>query len=302
MSFTALVIGYGSIGERHADILNSMDAVDNVSVLSCQSDLPYMTIKKLEEIPELDPNYIVIASNTVLHHKQLAFLVNNLHEKKILVEKPLFDSFQNLSINDNEVFVGYNLRFHPIIIKIKQEIKNKELWNIQLNCGSFLPNWRPARDYRETSSAKKLTGGGVLLDLSHELDYILWLLGTVDIKYVLNEKVSNLEIDTDDLLIISGKSGKANLQICLNYFARKPIRQILIDGNGISLQANLINNSASLYLNNEFQELSWPNLSTDDTYLDQHHAILNNDFSMICNYKEGLKTMRLIDRVRTFNE
>ena len=74
MSFSALVIGYGSIGKRHADILNSIDIITKVTVLSSQSDLPYTTIKSFDEIPKLDPNYIVIASNTVLHHEQLVFL------------------------------------------------------------------------------------------------------------------------------------------------------------------------------------------------------------------------------------
>ena len=155
MNFSTLVIGYGSIGKRHADILNSMQNISSVTVLSKQTGLPYKTIEKLEEIKKIDPNYIVIASNTSLHYKQLVYLVENFSNKKILVEKPLFDSFYNCEIHDNEVFVGYNLRFHPIIKKIKNEIKKKELWNIQLNCSSYLPNWRPSRDYRKTSSAKK---------------------------------------------------------------------------------------------------------------------------------------------------
>ena len=78
MLLPALVIGYGSIGKRHADILNSMDTVSNVAVLSSQNHLPYETITSLEEIPKLNPNYIVVASNTALHHEQLVFLENFL--------------------------------------------------------------------------------------------------------------------------------------------------------------------------------------------------------------------------------
>ena len=67
MSIKVLVIGFGSIGKRHADILNSMDVVSSVTVLSRQINLPYETLTLLEEISGLNPDYIVIASNTALH-------------------------------------------------------------------------------------------------------------------------------------------------------------------------------------------------------------------------------------------
>ena len=302
MSLSALVIGYGSIGKRHADILNSIDTVSNVIILSSQFDLPYETITSLKEIPKLRPDYIVIASSTALHYKQLAFLEENLIGKKIMIEKPLFDSFGEIEIKNNQVFVGYNLRFHPLIQLIKEKITDKYLWNIQVFCGSYLPDWRPGRDYRTTASAKKETGGGVLLDLSHELDYIQWLAGTIDLKYVVNNKVSNLEIETDDFLLLTGKSENgANVHISLNYFTRKPMRQIIIDGEGISIQADLIANTLSLREHNDPLEFSWPDLERNDTYLAQHQAIINGNFSSVCTYKEGQEIMRLMDNIKSFN-
>lgn len=301
MLLSALVIGYGSIGKRHADILNSMDTISNVAVLSSQYHLPYETITSLEEIPKLNPNYIVVASNTALHYKQLVFLENYLNGKKILVEKPLFDVFDDLKIKNNQVFVGYNLRFHPIMQLIKEKIVDRNLWNIQVFCGSYLPDWRPGRDYRETSSAKHETGGGVLLDLSHELDYIQWILGPIDIEYAVSNKVSDLKIETDDLLLLSGKSANGTyFQVTLNYFTRKPIRQIMIDGEGISIQADLVDNSLNVYKDNELLEYAMPELEQNDTYLTQHSAILHNNFSWVCTYKEGLETLRLIDRIKSF--
>ena len=67
-----VIIGYGSIGKRHAGIISSMNAISKVTVLSSQLNIPYETITSLDQIPKLKPNYIVIASNTVLHHEQLA--------------------------------------------------------------------------------------------------------------------------------------------------------------------------------------------------------------------------------------
>ena len=301
MLLSALVIGYGSIGKRHADILNLMDTIGKVAVLSSQDYLPYETITSLEEIPKLNPNYIVVASNTTLHHEQLVFLEKNLQGKKILVEKPLFDVFDDLKIENNQVFVGYNLRFHPLMQLIKKKIADRNLWNIQVFCGSYLPDWRPGRDYRKTSSAKQGTGGGVLLDLSHELDYLQWILGPLDFEYVVSNKVSDLKIETDDLLLLSGKSANGTyFQVTLNYFTRKPIRQITIDGEGISIQADLIANFLIVYEDNEPSEYAMPELERNTTYLTQHRTILNDDFSHLCSYREGLETMRLIDKIKSF--
>ena len=88
MSFSALVIGFGSIGKRHAEIMNAMDEIAHLSVLSSQSGLPYDTLSSLEEIPRLNPDYAVIASSTVQHYEQLNFLEKNL-EGKIISTKTI---------------------------------------------------------------------------------------------------------------------------------------------------------------------------------------------------------------------
>lgn len=298
---SAVIIGYGSIGRRHAEILNSMEIIKNVAVHTSQTDIPYETIRILDEVTKLDPDYIVIASDTGSHKKQLMFLEENLIGKKILVEKPLFESIYDLEIKNNQVFVGYNLRFHPLLQKIKEKISEKELWNIEVFCGSFLPDWRPGRDYRKTASAKKGAGGGVLLELSHELDYVRWIAGGLEVEYAQNSKVSDLEIDTDDLMLFTGSSERCpHVHISLNYFTRRPIRQILIDGESISIQADLIAKTTSVYEHNNWSDFSWPQLQRNDTYLAQHKAIINGNFSNVCSYEEGLETMRLIETIRSF--
>jgi len=297
----ALVIGYGSIGRRHADVLRSMGAFSEIAVLSRQAGLPFGTIRTLEEIPGLDPDYVVIASDTNLHYEQLRYLEEHLAGKTILVEKPLFDGMYPLVVRKNRVFVGYNLRFHPLLQLVKDKIAGRKLWNVLALCGSYLPEWRPGRDYRETSSAKKRTGGGVLLDLSHELDYVRWLIGEFNFGYAINEKASDLEIETDDLLLLSGRSIQgAAIQISLNYFTRPPVRRLLIDGADLSLQADLIANTMRLSEQGSLSEFAFPDLQRDDTYLAQHRAILAGEASSACTYAEALETMRLIDTIRSY--
>ncbi len=281
--------------------MNAMDEIAHLSVLSSQSGLPYDTLSSLEDIPRLNPDYVVIASPTNRHYPELKFLEEHLEGKKILVEKPLFDSMADFKVLNNEVYVGYNLRFHPLINKIRELCCGHKLWSMHVFCGSYLPDWRPGRDYRATSSARKHSGGGVLLDLSHELDYIQWLAGPFEVEHAVSRKVSDLEIDSNDLLLLSGRAQSgAYIHIALNYFTRKPIRQIILDGEGISIQGDLIANSLSATVEGKKSDFSWPHLDRNDTYRAQHHAVLEGDFSNICNYDQGLQTMVLIERIRSW--
>ena len=300
MNIKALVIGYGSIGKRHAEILDSMSDIECVEILSNQAQLPFKTINELEEIPKLKPDYVVIASSTSLHREQLEFLDEKLNGRTILVEKPLFDNYYEMNVNNNRVFVGYNLRFHPLIQKVRDILSGRKLWNLQVFCGSYLPDWRPDRDYRETSSAVKEAGGGVLLDLSHELDYLQWLAGPINVEHAFNQKISSLEINSDDILLLSGKSdGGAQIHVSLNYFSRNPMRQLLIDGEGISIQADLVKNFLSVVEEGKVSDYSWEKLDRNSMYKAQHLAAIEDSSSTICSYEEGLETMLLIEKIRS---
>ena len=302
MSLVALIIGYGSIGQKHAKILASIKYISKVVVLTKQSKIPFEKISCLEEIHNLQPNYVVIASRTTEHLSQLYFFEKYFSNIKILIEKPLFNSYKEVNITNNKVYVGYNLRFHPVLIKIKKLIKDRKIWNYQTFCGSYLPEWRPDRNYKLTSSAKKKTGGGVLLDLSHEIDYTNWLIGPFEVKYSFNNKISDLEIDTDDILLLTGKSiVNCNVHISLNYFSRIPLRQVLIDGEGISIQADINRNKISFFSDGSLKHESFSNFQMSDTYLDEHEAILNDKISDLCTFEDGLGTLELIEKVRSLS-
>lgn len=303
MSYKVLVIGYGSIGKRHTKVLESMDMVGEVSVLSQQENLPYRTIRRLEDVKEVDPDYMVIASNTSLHYLQLCYLEEQFRGKTILVEKPLFGRFREIQIVKNKVYVGYNLRFHPLMRLIKEKVLNKKIWHVEALCGSYLPEWREGRDYRQTSSARKASGGGVLLDLSHELDYVQWFAGEIYPEYVRSEKVSDLDIETDDILLLAGRTESgASCHISLNYFTRKPVRQIIIDGEGISIQADLEAQTALVHENGKQFEHSWIDLSRNAMYEWEHEAVLSGDTTHACTHEDGLKIMRLIDNIKSWRK
>ena len=110
-----------------------------------------------------------------------------------------------------------------------------------------------------------------------------------------------MEINSDDILLFSGLSDKeVHVHVSLNYFTRKPTRQILLDGENISIQANLIENTLSITKDNNTSDYSYPHLSQNDSYKDQHHAILSDDLNNLCTYNEGFETLKFIDHIRNF--
>ena len=301
MNKSVLVSGYGSIGRRHVNILSGIVKKKNITILTNQKISNFRTINTLKALNEVNPYYIVICNPTSDHLNKIKFIEKNCKNKFVLVEKPLFSKPDKINVKKNKYFVGYNMRFNPIINFLKKKIKSKKIWNVNIFCGSYLPNWRNNIDYRKSSSAKKHCGGGVLLDLSHELDYVQWLFGKIKIQYCKSKKLSNLNIKTDDFLSLTGKTEKVpSIQIILNYFTREPTRQILIDGKNISLQADLIKKNVVYYNGNKKRIYNFKNSDRNSEYKKQHLAILTNKYTdKLCTYKEGKQIVYLINQIKS---
>ena len=298
MKINVLIIGFGSIGQRHAKILNNFKNVNDIYILSRQKNIPYKRISKIENINKINFHYAIIASPTSHHYKHLSYLETNFNNKLILVEKPLFSKFQKLKIKKNKVYIGYNLRFHPIIRLVSKHIKNKKIYHTNIYCSSFLPAWRPKREYSLTSSASKKLGGGVLLDLSHELDYARIFFGNINIDFSQQKRLSKLKINTSDFITIIGKTNLCkNIIITLNYFSKIPSREIKIDGYNFSLKADLIHNTLTVINNGKVKSHSYKKLERNYTYIEQHKSLLKNIFTHVCTYKEGLELLKMINPI-----
>ena len=301
MNKSVLISGYGSIGRRHANILSKLVSKKNIVILTNQKLSNFRTIKTLKAVNKVDPHYIVICNPTSDHINKIRFIEKNCKNKRVLVEKPLFSKPDKINIKKNKYYVGYNLRFNPIINFLKKKIGSKKIWNVNIFCSSYLPNWRNNIDYRKSSSAKKNLGGGVLLDLSHELDYVQWLFGKIEIEHCKSKKLSNLNIETDDFLNLTGKTRKVpSIQITLNYFTRKPTRQIFIDGKNISVQADLIKKNVVYYDGNKKRIYNFRSSNRNSEYKKQHLAILTNKYAdKLCTFKEGKQLVYLINQIKS---
>lgn len=296
-----LIIGNGSIAQKHHWILKKYFKKNKIFIYNKHNNQKKKNIiKNLKNLNKYKLDYIIICSKTSEHITHLKLIDKQLSNKLILVEKPLFERSYNYLSKRNKIYVGYNLRFHPIIKFIKNFIKNKKIFFINVSCASFLPSWRKNIKYQNSYSAKKKFGGGVLLDLSHEIDYINWIFGKIKkIKYSNSGKISNLQINSDDHLLLNGIAGKIDFVLNLNYYSRLNERLIYIYGNSFSLKADLIKNKIEIFVKNK--KIIKYKLIKEFTYIQQHKAILNNKFTNCCSFNEGKIVLNVIDKIKESN-
>lgn len=293
-----LIVGYGSIGRRHAKIINKLNLFKKIYVLTRQ-ELPIYLNKCLtiKEVKNINPDYIIIASETSKHFNQLKFINEICTNKTILVEKPLFNKIHNINNINNRVFVGYNLRFHPVIQKLKELIKGKKIYSVKSLCFSNLKKWRKNRKYYKTSSARK-NSGGVIFDLSHEFDFVSWLFGNLRYVNSIKRKNSDLRISTEDYLSLNAIANKTHVSFNFNYYSNLETRKIYIDGKNISLIGDLINNSIEYKSNNKRKKIIFNKFKRDDMFIKLHSKLIKNKFQNICTYNEGITLTKFIDQIK----
>ncbi|MGA1173631.1 MAG: Gfo/Idh/MocA family protein, partial [Ilumatobacteraceae bacterium] len=205
-----VVVGAGSIGSRHQRILKQLG--HQVAVVSANS--PNADFKSVSDALEQQSfDYVVIASQTSRHFQDFSTLLRNKFNGRVLIEKPVFEKPHKL---EPDLFsfaaVGYNLRFHPAIIWLKDTLpKLGKLSSANFYVGQYLPTWRPDTDYRQSSSAQDISGGGVLRDLSHEFDLAQHLFGDWQRITAIGGKFSDLEITTDDTFSVLISTAKCNV-------------------------------------------------------------------------------------------
>ena len=296
----ALVIGLGSIGLRHATLLQQLGL--QVSAVSRRGQAAkgrriHPTLSAALAASNYD--YVVVANETSLHRQILADLADADFAGSILVEKPLFERVHPLPDGlKAAVVVGYNLRFHPGIQALKRFLAGRQAVSARLYAGQDLRQWRPGRDMAASYSAQAALGGGVLRDLSHELDLACHLFGRW--RRVIGEggRFGTLEIDSDDTWNIMAEHETCNtVSIGLSYLDSTPCRRIAVTTTSGSAMLDLISG-----------ELQTPDgtarhaANRDMTYLAQHKAILSGETSTACSLADGQTVTAMIDAVENSSE
>jgi len=293
----ALVIGYGSIGSRHSRLLSELGC--RTAVLSERSvDFPLVYRDVESALAQHDPEYVVIANSTNQHHDTLQALATADFAGRVLIEKPLFHKLNDAPQNRfSSLSVAYNLRFHPLIQRLYNLLSNETILSVQAYVGQYLPDWRPGTNYRNSYSARTSEGGGVLRDLSHELDYLNWLCGTWTAVTAVGGHISALEIGSDDIFVLLMQNERCPVvSVQLSYLDRVVRRRISINTQHNAIELDLV--AGSLSINGKIETIK---VERDHTYREMHRAILRSDLTHLCSVEEGLATLQLIDAAERAN-
>lgn len=247
-----LIIGLGSIANKHVNAIRQI--VPNAKIAALRSgkkDVDSSGINNIYTIDELPnkPDFAIISNPTHLHAEYIRELA--IRDIPMMIEKPALHSLEDADVlldlikrNNSFTYVACNLRFHPCIHVLRNYLAtNKSKVNeVSMYCGSYLPDWRPNINFKEAYSANLNMGGGVHLDLIHELDYTTWLFGH-PLKFSgFQSNVSTLQIDAPDYAHYLLNYANFNATVILNYFRRESKRSVEIVFDDITLKADLINN------------------------------------------------------------
>ncbi|MBP2636936.1 MAG: putative dehydrogenase [Firmicutes bacterium] len=233
--------GLGSIGTRHLQntiaVLHeqgrscTFDLIRNGQNRELAGDIAQYVNKIYNYCDEIEDDYDVIFVTNPTHQHFTTIQQFASKTKHMFIEKPVFDktdiSLEALTLKTGSVYyVACPLRYTDVIQYLKHKCELTRIYCARVICSSYLPDWRPNQDYRQTYSAHKEQGGGVSIDLIHEWDYLSYLFGHPEQVVNIRGKVSDLEIDSDDISLYLAKYKNMAIEVHLDYFGRKTIREI----------------------------------------------------------------------------
>lgn len=266
-SLKVCFVGIGSIAKRHIANLKqvcsqrgidvSIDAYRH-SVSAADAVGVERVFYSIDDVPE-DYDVVFITNPTELHLQAL----QQFHKKgkHFFIEKPVVSVHQLEQAKDFEkrrdsvYYVACPLRYNAVIQYIKKEIPVDAVLSVRSISSSYLPDWRPGQDYRNTYSAQRKLGGGVSIDLIHEWDYLTYLFGWPQKVACMMGKVSPLEIDSDDYAVYIAELDGRIAELHLDYFGRQTIRTIELFTKTDTIVGDLVNHKIRFLL--EKKELSF---------------------------------------------
>lgn len=302
-----LLIGLGSAGQRHMRnfkriLGNNVEFIayrvrklnrlfdDNLNVVEGQSVVEAYHIKEfdnLESALDEEPDFAVI-SNPNSMHIQCALQVAK-RGIDIFLEKPVSDNMNGIAELENIVreknlilYVGYQMRLHPCILKLKSDIEKNQIGRIvSVDCqmGELLSKMHKYEDYRQMNESKKTTGGGVVLCQIHELDYLYWVFGMPKEVISVGGKYSDLEIEVEDAVTTLCKYEKQGYQFPIvvhqDFLQTPPVRKCKVIGTTGQIEVDLLQNQYVLYTQDAVKEERFVNFIRNDMFMEEAKTFLD---------------------------
>ena len=306
-----VLIGLGSIGLRHFNNLlhlgyNSISVISRSGILpDTISNLPvYSTLQEALSVQKFDT--AIVCTPTAMHTEAARQLLL-AKIPNIYIEKPVSNSLNGMSElvslskkYTNNIVVGYDLHFDPGMQKVKKLLEEEvigKVVSVNAQVGQYLPDWRPHEDYRQGMSAKIATGGGVMLDLVHEFDYLLWLFGKVKSIACQYTNSGALEIETEDAsdVLLRFQNGIIGT-IHLDYLQPKLVRNCMITGSNGTIFWNLATSTVKWITTNKTeQEYSYQGYERNNRFVEIMTAFLqNDDDTRLTNLEQAIESLKLV--------
>lgn len=317
-----LIVGLGSIGKRHLRLARELLPHADIRVLRHQviDSVPEHAngcFSKFEDAIAFAPQLAVISSPATFHlDSALPLTRAGVH---LLVEKPLSATLDGLPMlletcqsQKTVLLTGYNLRFLPSLRQFKELINGELIGRVlSMRCeiGQYLPSWRPDADYRQCVSARRELGGGALLELSHELDYLRWIFGEVEWVKATLSRQSGLAIDVEDTAhLILGFAPTANGRqlvgaVNMDFVRHDTTRLCTVIGEKGSLRWNGLTGVVDLF---EEGAKGWRELfhlphQRDDSYLAEWQHFLgciSEQTPASIPGEDGMAVLRIVEAAR----
>lgn len=270
-----LIIGLGSIARKHISALKEIEP--GVAITALRSTLNSKEVDGIKdiydwaEIQEENPDFIIISNPTSFHYDTLKKIGSS--KIPLFIEKPLFDKAgletdileQEITQKGTPTYVACNLRFLDSLKKIKEIVTKETVNEVNVYCGSYLPDWRPGVDYKTVYSANKEMGGGVHIDLIHELDYLYWIFGIPLNTNSFFRNRSSLCITAYDYANYIWEYTGFSVSVILNYYRRDLKRTFEIVCDSGTFLVDLFKNTISFNEVIIFESKQ----KTIDTYIEQ---------------------------------
>jgi predicted dehydrogenase len=261
-----LIVGHGSIGKRHLEIVRESLP---------RADIRVLRHKQFEGVPDGSNGCFFDLNSALDFRPQAAILANPapLHipiasrlssvKCHLLIEKPLSHSLDGVDAlidqsmrQGNSLLVGYNLRYLESLVCFRDTLyegRIGQIVSVRCEVGQYLPSWRKGKPYTDTVSAKKELGGGVLLELSHELDYLRWIFGEVEWVNAWISPRSSLLVDVEDTAhVIIGFLPKGNstptvATLSLDFVRHDAVRRCTAIGENGTLEWDAISGVVKVF-------------------------------------------------------
>ncbi len=309
-----LIAGLGSIGRRH---LRNLIALGEREILLFRTGRSTLPDDELAEFPvETDlaaalahkPDGVIIANPTALHlDVAIPAAQAGCH---ILMEKPVSHSLAGIARlrsavqqGGGQVLVGYQFRFHPGLQQLSQLLIKNVIGrplSVRAHWGEYLPGWHPWEDYRQGYSARSDLGGGVVLTLSHPLDYLRWMFGEVVSLWAFASQLSDLSLGVEDTAEIGLRFKNEMLgSLHLDYNQRPPVHRLEIVGSLGTIRWDNTDGAVSIFTNVQENWRSLPapaNFERNDLFLaEMRHflAICRGEAEPVCGLEDGIQSLKL---------